>query len=120
MRGQALVLFAVGAAGCAASFPSPVTASDLARLTSGDALVAYLHGAGASPAACDLRAAGPHLMRFDAGVAAALVDGLADGRVEPDLWRGCANRVLASAPPAGADALFDAAAHGYRDLVRSH
>jgi hypothetical protein len=97
-----------------------MTASDLAGLASGDALVAYLHGAGASPAACDLRASGPHLMRFDAGIAAALVDGLADGRVEPDLWRQCADRVLASAPPAGADALFDAAAHGYRDLFRNH
>src|SRR6187549_4283980 len=107
MRGLALVLIVLGTEACAASFPHPMTASDLARLASGDALVAYLHGPGASSAVCDLQASGPHLMRFDAGIAAALVDGLADGRIEPDLWRACADRVLATATPAGAAALFD-------------
>src|SRR5262245_6122152 len=120
MRGLALVLFGLAAAGCAAPFPRPMTASDLARLDSGDALVAYLHAPGASPAVCDLRASGPHLTHFDAGVATTLVDALADGRIEPDLWRACADRVLASAPPAGAAALFDATTRGYRDLFGNH
>jgi hypothetical protein len=120
MRGLAVISFALGAVGCAAPFPSPMTASDVARISSGDAMVAYLQGPGASPAVCDLRASGPHLTRFDVGVAAALVDGLADGRIAPDLWRACADRVLASAPPADAAALFDAAAHGYRELFRNH
>jgi hypothetical protein len=120
MRGQALLLIGLGAAGCVAPFPRPMTAGDLAKLDSGDALVAYLHAPGASPAVCDLRAAGPHLTHFDAVVAAALIGGLADGRIQPDLWRGCADRVLAGAPPAGAAALFNAVAHGYRDLLRQH
>jgi len=120
MNGTVLVLIGLGAAGCAASFPRPMTAGDLARLDSGEALVAYLHAPGASPAVCDLRASGPHLTHFDAGVATALVDGLADGRIEPDLWRACADRVLASAPPVAAAALFDAVAHGYRDLFKNH
>src|SRR5678815_5258395 len=84
MRGLALVLIVLGAEACAASFPHPMTASDLARLASGDALVAYLHAPGASSAVCDLQASGPHLMRFDAGVAAVFDRRLVSPEDAPD------------------------------------
>lgn len=119
MRAPVLVMVGLGAAACGPTFPRPMTAGDLARLDSGEALVAYLHAPGASPAVCDLAAAGPHLTHFDAGVAAALVGGLTDGQIASELWRGCADRVLTSAPGAGASALLDAVADAYRDLIRS-
>src|SRR5678809_511386 len=52
-----------------------------------EALVAYLHAPGASPAVCDLRASGPHLTHFDAGVEVSQVRSrgpqIADGRAGP-------------------------------------
>jgi hypothetical protein len=119
MRSSALFVVgvAVAGSGCAGSLPSPMMGHDLARLDSGEALLAYLGEPGASPAVCDPRARGPHLGHFDDGVASELVAGLADGEIDPDLWRRCADAALDGAPPEQAAALLDAVARGYRKLV---
>ena len=94
-----------------------MTAQDLARLDSGEALVAYLGQPDASPAVCDLRASGPHLTRFDRDVAMTLVEGLAEGRIDPDVWRRCADALFDGATPAGAAWLLYAVGKSYRSLV---
>jgi hypothetical protein len=114
---RVLVVVGVASAGCTPSFPAPMTAQDLARLDSGEALVAYLGQPEANPAVCDLRAGGPHLRHFDRGVATPLVEGLAEGRVGPEVWRRCADGVLDGTTPDAAAQLLDAVARGYRDLI---
>jgi hypothetical protein len=72
------ILAALLAAGCAQTFPLPMTAIEFSSYDSGPALVAYLGQPDASPAVCDLRARGPHLSRLDDEGRTALVRGLED------------------------------------------
>jgi hypothetical protein len=105
-------------AGCAETFPMPMTAAEMAAHDSGPALVAYLGQADASPTVCDLRAGGPHLATVDDDARKALVRALGDGAVAPELWRRCVNALARSSPPADAAALVDAVGRGYRTLIR--
>ena len=105
------------AAGCAAQLPMPMTAEDLARFDSGDALVAYLGQPDASANVCDLRAQGPHVGSTGDDVRKALVGGLVEGRIEPALWRRCVDALLASLPADAAASLIDASGRGYRKVI---
>jgi len=69
----------LGLGGCAPPFPRPLTASDVAQLDSGAALITYLAQRDASPAVCDTRSAGAHVSRFDWNRSEALVHGLVHG-----------------------------------------
>src|SRR5262245_24811394 len=104
--------------GCGAAFPRPMTGQDLERLGTGDALVAYLAQADASPTVCDASAKGPHVARFDDDLRDSLVRGLVDGRIAPHVWRRCVDAVLTNASPAGAAMMLDAVGRGYRSLVK--
>ena len=123
MRAAAWVSISLGfslglvAAACTSTLPQPMTAADVAELDSGEALVAYLRQPGASPAACDLQAKGPHVSRVDEDLATAFVGGLTDGQIDPALWRRCADGLFGGAPPEGKAALFGAVADGYRALI---
>jgi hypothetical protein len=103
--------------GCEAGLPRPLTAADAASYDSADALVAYLAQRDASPAVCDARRSGPHVRRVDGELAAALIRGLADGKVEAARWRACAGAAIESASPDGATALIDAIVDDYRSLA---
>jgi hypothetical protein len=111
------------ACGCAPErFPLPMTAAELVTYApprSGPALVAYLGQPDASPTVCDLRATGPHLRALGEDVRASLVRALADGKVDPKLWRHCTSAVLRSAPSPGPSLLIDAIGHDYRSLLKS-
>ena len=103
--------------GCAMQLPMPMTAEDLVRYPSGEALVAYLGQPDASANVCDLRAQGPHVVRVDDEVHKALVAGLVEAKIEPALWRRCVDAMLASGNAEQAAALIDASGRGYRKLI---
>jgi hypothetical protein len=114
-----VVLFTVLWAGCAAPrFPMPMTAADLAGYDSGPALVAYLSQPDASPTVCDLQARGPHLALFGEDAREWLVRGLAEGRVQPALWRRCVDALLHRIAADDAASLIDAIGHAWRKLVK--
>jgi hypothetical protein len=118
-RSQAWLCLAIGlAAGCAPTFPHPMTAQDLVRLDSGDALVAYLGQPDASPTVCDARASGPHLAHFDESSLRSLIYGLTGGRIDPGLWRRCVDGALDGASTEEAAMLVDAVGRGYRSLIK--
>src|SRR4051812_43164700 len=77
---------------------SPLQAADDGRgppkLDTGPALAVYLGQADASPTVCDPRAKGPHLGTFDDKARASLMSAYADGKIEPGLWRRCADALL--------------------------
>ncbi len=112
-----LVVVVIGLGGCGVSFPHPMTAADVARLDSGDALVAYLAQRDASPAVCDLRAAGPNVIRFDRDLATTLIRGLDDGKVDLSLGRACIDAALEGGSPEVAAELIDAVGRGYHSLA---
>src|SRR5215471_13621601 len=115
-----LSLFAaLGLAGCSAAYPRPMTARDLARFDSGDALVTYLAQADASPTVCDSQAKGPHVSRVDDDVRESLVRGLTDGRIEPQVWRRCVDAVLAGSSTPGAAMMLEVVGRGYRSLIQN-
>lgn len=105
------------ASGCAAHFPMPMTATDLARYRSGPALVAYLGQPDASPTVCDLRARSPHLPAVTDEVRASLFEGLVRGQVGPALWRRCVDALVKGLPRSEAPAVFDELARAYRKLL---
>jgi len=116
---MAIACALLAAGGCAHEFPLPMTAAELAAYDSGDALVAYLGQTDASPTVCDLRATGPHLSTVDDDARRALVRGLGEGEVTPELWRRCADALVRSSAPGDASALVDAVGRGYRTLIRN-
>jgi hypothetical protein len=93
-----------------------MTATDLVRHGSGHALVAYLSQPDASASVCDHDARGPHLLALDPRGATVLVDAFEDGRIPPDLFRRCADRLLHTkvGPP-----LLDRMGGAYRRLIKS-
>jgi hypothetical protein len=105
------LLLAILCSACAEqSFPMPMTAGQLARLGGADALVAYLGQEDASSSVCDVRSAGPHVPVMDGDAAAAVTEALGEGRIQPAVWRRCADGIARSAPPDAATALLDAVA----------
>ena len=114
----ALVCTLVLAGGCAERFALPMTAADLVGYDSGPALVAYLGQPDASPTVCNLGARGPHLSTLDADTRRALVRGLGDGAIAPDVWRRCVDALVRSASRDDAAALVDDIGRGYRALIR--
>ena len=86
-------------------------------MRSGSALVTYLHQTDASAAVCDVHARGPHVMRLDASMREAFVDGLVSGEVRPELWHDCAAAFLKSAAPEDAASLIDDIGKGYRSMI---
>src|SRR5262249_18983057 len=117
MRAASRLGLLVLASGCVEHFAMPMTASQLAQSPSGAALVAYLGQPDASATVCDLDAAGAHLTIADQDVRAALVDGLAAGRVEPPIWRSCVDAMLRPADRESAASLLDAIGRSYRKLL---
>ncbi|HJZ88745.1 MAG TPA: hypothetical protein VKN99_26420 [Polyangia bacterium] len=117
MRAASRLGLLVLASGCVEHFAMPMTASQLAQSPSGAALVAYLGQPDASATVCDLDAAGAHLTIADQDVRAALVDGLAAGRVEPPIWRSCVDAILRTADRESAASLLDAIGRSYRKLL---
>src|ERR1700690_4598407 len=105
MRLHSSLLVALCLAGCATAYPRPMTVQDLARLDTGEALVAYLRQPDASPAVCDPRTAGPHITPLDGGAMSVLVDGLIDGRIDPGLWGRCVEGALEGSSPEAAASL---------------
>lgn len=93
-RWEWLLCIGLGLAGCAPEFPRPITSQDLVRFHSAAALVAYLRQPDASPSVCDPRATGPHVVHLDDDMRSALVHGLTDGDIDPDLWRRCVAAAL--------------------------
>jgi hypothetical protein len=94
-----------------------MTARDLAALDRSDALVGYLQQPGASAAVCDAGAPGPHPILISPDTWALLARGLAEGRVPPDLWRGCVERALDGASRDRAVPLLNAIVTRYRALI---
>ena len=115
MRTRALFGFLV--CGCAPQFPLPMTAAQLVQYNSGPALVAYLAQSDASPTVCDLRALSPHVPRMTADMRAALVDGMVDGKINPVLWRRCADVLLERLPRDEIPPLFDELGRAYRKIL---
>ena len=107
---------------CATSFPQPMTAAQLTTYDAtlaGPALVAYLSQSDASPTVCDLTAKGPHVASFSEIVRDALVDGLTEGKIAPELWSRCAKALLKSAPRDDAASFIDAVGKAYRGVMKS-
>lgn len=105
--------------GCGARYPSPFTAEQMARLNTGDALVAYLSQPGATAAVCDRTSQAPHFERASDDDFESLVDGLRGGAVEPDLWQRCTMLMLEHMPRAEAPRLLEAMVRGDRALLSS-
>jgi hypothetical protein len=105
-------------AGCAETFTLPMTRPQLVAYDSGPALVAYLGQRDATPGVCDLRSRGPHILVLDDEMRRAFVGGLVDGRIDPELWRRCANALLRSAPKDQSASLVDAIGRGYRTIIK--
>ena len=78
-----LVFAALALTSCGRAYPRPFTAEQMAKVDSGDALVAYLDQPGATAAVCDRTSQGPHFRRSRPNDFADLVDGLVDGSVAP-------------------------------------
>jgi hypothetical protein len=119
MKPSPLLALPLVLAGCAPRFAMPMTASDLVAHGTGAALVAYLSQPDAGPTVCDPDGAGPHLRHLDAEGAADLVDGLGDGRIRPEVFRRCAERLLRARDPAVAAHLLTRMGEAYRDLLKS-
>jgi hypothetical protein len=96
-----------------------MTAGDLATYDTGPALVAYLGQPDASATVCDNRARGPHIGgALVPETSKALVRGLADGKIPPDLWLSCADTLLKRAQPEDAATFLDETGRAYRSLVK--
>lgn len=117
MRWVRWLIAAVVFGGCAADFPRPMAAADVARVGSGEALVAYLRQGDASPAVCDLRSKGAHIPNFGRDAADALVDALQTGKIGPALGRTCIERALETGSPEVAAVLVDVVARAYHGIV---
>ncbi|MEA2697243.1 MAG: hypothetical protein QOI66_1514, partial [Myxococcales bacterium] len=117
MQRHALLLWTVVASGCAATFPQPLTANQLATYRSAPAVVAYLGQADASAAVCDLGSAGPHLVVVDQDIREALANGLREGTIPPPIWRDCVADIVRSGDQEGAAAMLDVVSDGYRALL---
>ncbi|HEY6459925.1 MAG TPA: hypothetical protein VIY73_07225, partial [Polyangiaceae bacterium] len=114
--GVALMLLAL-LSGCARRYPSPFTASDMAAIGTGDALVHYLGQPGATAAVCDRRSDGPRFLGSRPDDWADLTGGLADARVKPELWQRCTMLLLETSSDENASSLLDAMAHTYRKVL---
>ena len=109
----------VALAACAPApptFPLPMTATDLVLHGTGAALVAFLGQPDASPTVCDPEARGPHLATLDERGVEAFVGALRDGRLPPETFRRCAERLLRT-PAAGP--LLNRMGTLYRELLKS-
>lgn len=90
--------FGIATIGCGARLASPMTANELVREPSGDALVHYLAQPDASPSVCDPLSSTPHVRRLDEDASEELVAALVDGVVEPAIWGNCVERMVANGP----------------------
>ena len=101
---------------------APIPASDDGRgagpIRQGPALVAYLGQPDASPAVCDLRARGPHVVAFTPEIRDALVDGLVDGKIDAALWRRCVDGALKGLPADQVASMFDGVMRAYGKLLK--
>jgi hypothetical protein len=116
-----LCLLVCSSAGCAESFPQPLTATRTEQLGSGAALAHYLGQPNATAAICSRDRRGPHMgttrpmTRDDLGD---LTNGLVRGDVPPDLWQRCADALLGSLPAPESASFLDAMGRAYRVLLR--
>ena len=113
----AVVLLLLAGGGCGTHYPRPFTAEQMARASSGDALVHYLAQSGATATACDRRSQAAHFARSAPADFKALTDGLVDGDVTPDLWQRCAMLMLESLPEPEAAKLLEAMVRGHHELL---
>ncbi|MEP6731179.1 MAG: hypothetical protein ABJE10_11100 [bacterium] len=98
---------------CASHIPLPMTSAQLAERGDARALISYLGQRDASASVCDLRAGGPHVPSVDISARDDLLDGLRDGRIAPELWRDCVDRLVRSTDREIASSLLDAVARSY-------
>jgi hypothetical protein len=110
-------LLCVLTCGCAAHFALPMTANEFVRYNTGPALVAYLGQPDASPSVCDVRSQGPHLTAFTPDVQEALMEGLVEGSIQPNLWSRCVKALLKGLPEDRGASLLDAQAQMYWKLL---
>jgi hypothetical protein len=111
------VLLGVFLGGCGPGFPTPYTASEMARDGRGAALVHYLKQPGATATPCDRGSRGPRFRADDPAELAVVTKAMVDGELLPSLWRRCAMLLLASAPSATQSAFVDSMAAGYERLL---
>lgn len=96
-----------------------MTANELVREPSGDALVHYLAQPDASPSVCDPLSSTPHVRRLDEDASEELVDALVDGVVEPAIWGNCVERMVANGPAEDVGPLLQLVAEAYRGVLTS-
>ena len=113
-RSCGLLLLTIAAC---ARMPLPVTATQLAERSTGGTLSTYLSQRDASAAVCDLNARGPHIAALDADVRQGFMRGLHDGRIDPTLWRQCADRFVRSTDAESGALLLDDVARFYRETI---
>jgi hypothetical protein len=100
-----------------ASYPSPFTAEQMARVNSADALVHYLEQPGATATVCDRTSQGPHFRRSRSEDFAALTSALVDDDITPDLWQRCTMLMLESVQPDESARLLEAMVRGQHKLL---
>jgi hypothetical protein len=110
------LLFAL-TAGC--GVPEPISAADMAREGTAEALVRYLAQPGATAAVCDPKHDGPRFRASTERDHQVLTRGLLSGEIRPALWQRCATLLLEGDDRAASASLLEAMAVGYRELLSS-
>ncbi len=103
--------------GCRSAPPTPMTALEMSKVGTGEALVEYLSQPDTTAAVCDRDAKGPAFRGEKPEDFAALVDALGDSAIPPGRWQRCVMLMLGSMKPAQAANLLDAMAHGYKAFL---
>ncbi len=103
--------------GCGSAPPTPLTAAEMAKEGSGDALVRYLRQPGATASVCDRKGQGPRFRASSTDDFEDLAGALLGGDVRPELWQRCVMLMLQSADAAESASLLDAMASAYRELL---
>lgn len=111
------LLCAVLASGCGAR--EPLSAADMAREGTADALVRYLAQPGATAAVCDPKHDGPRFRASSRDDYERLTRALSSGEVRATLWQRCAALLLEGGDHAASASLLEAMAEGYRALLSS-
>lgn len=105
------------AAGC--GLREPLSAADMAREGTADALVRYLAQPGATAAVCDPKHDGPRFAARSEDDYETLTRALLSGEVRAPLWQRCATLLLEGGDRAASASLLEAMAEGYRALLSS-
>lgn len=111
------VLAVVVTTGCATTLELPMTAQELEKDGSSEALVAYLTQPDATASVCDPESHGPFLPAYLKMYRQPLVDAFVEGKLAPELFCRCVDLAMRKAPDDDARSFQDAIARGYRKLL---